>query len=154
MNPPGQRDPASYSAQELADPSIDPTTLRQIAAARPDLWPQIQSHPNCDQELAGHIRRNTPPSAPQPPLPPVRSRRSARRPAVSDLRDSRARRRRAGRPTPVSPTPGSRTPAVSTPAGPRRHHRHPRARSSRPRVPNSSPTVPRTTSPTPSPPPP
>lgn len=67
MNPPGQRDPASYSAQELADPSIDSATLRQIAAVRTDLWPQIQNHSNCDQELAGYIRQNSWPAAPQPP---------------------------------------------------------------------------------------
>lgn len=70
MSTPGQREPASYSAEELADPSIDLTTLRQIAAARPDLWRLIHDHPNCDRELAGHIEQNTPPAAPpQQPQP-------------------------------------------------------------------------------------
>ncbi|GAB3748027.1 variant leucine-rich repeat-containing protein [Nocardiopsis nanhaiensis] len=72
MNAPGQREPASFSAEELADPSIDPTTLRQIAAARPDLWRLVHDHPNCDRELAGFIEQNTPPAAPpqQPPGAP------------------------------------------------------------------------------------
>lgn len=65
MNTPGQRDPASYSAQELADPRIDPATLRLIAAVRPDLWRQIHDHPNCDGELAEYIRNNASQSAPQ-----------------------------------------------------------------------------------------
>lgn len=66
MNPPEQRDPASYSAQELADPRIDPTTLRQIAAARPDLWRLIHDHPNCDGQLAEYIRQNASQNAPLP----------------------------------------------------------------------------------------
>ncbi|WP_156208120.1 hypothetical protein [Nocardiopsis sp. SBT366] len=67
MNPPGPRDPASYSAQELADPRIDSMTLRQIGAVRPDLWRLIHDHPNCDRELAEYIRRNTPPVPPSQP---------------------------------------------------------------------------------------
>ncbi|WP_017547040.1 variant leucine-rich repeat-containing protein [Nocardiopsis prasina] len=74
MNPPGPRDPASYSAQELADPRIDSMTLRQIGAVRPDLWRLIHDHPNCDRELAEYIRRNTPPAAqPQGPQQPTGS---------------------------------------------------------------------------------
>lgn len=72
MNPPGPRDPASYSAQELADPRIDSMTLRQIGAVRPDLWRLIHDHPNCDRELAEYIRRNTPPAVqPQGPQQPT-----------------------------------------------------------------------------------
>ncbi|MEU3018942.1 hypothetical protein ABZ635_16265 [Nocardiopsis sp. NPDC007018] len=66
MNPPGQRDPASYSAQELADPRVDATTLRHVAAARPDLWQSILNHPNCDAELAAYLRQNSRPATPPP----------------------------------------------------------------------------------------
>lgn len=74
MNSPGPRDPAGYSAQELADPRIDSETLRRIAAVRPDLWPSILRHPNCDGGLAAHIRQNTPQAAPPSrtgPRPPM-----------------------------------------------------------------------------------
>lgn len=115
MNPPGQRDPASYSAQELADPSIDPTTLRQIAAARPDLWPQIQSHPNCDQELAGHIRRNTPPAAPQPPTstgaqPPFGAPNGGQRPPGQPGPPPQGGPPHPGQPYPGQPHPGGQYP--------------------------------------------
>ncbi|MET9798345.1 hypothetical protein [Nocardiopsis alba] len=74
MNSPGPRDPAGYSAQELADPRIDSETLRRIAAVRPDLWPSILRHPNCDGGLAAHIRQNTPQTGPPSqtgPRPPM-----------------------------------------------------------------------------------
>lgn len=58
------RDPASYTAQDLANPEIDPATLGQIAGVRQDLWPAILAHPNCYPELARFIQDNTP-SAPQ-----------------------------------------------------------------------------------------
>ena len=51
------RDPASYTAADLADPSIEPATLGNIAAVRQDLWPAILAHPNCYPELAAYIRQ-------------------------------------------------------------------------------------------------
>lgn len=52
-----QRDPASYTAEELTDPSIDPEVLRHITFVRPDLWDAVLAHPNCYRELAAHIHQ-------------------------------------------------------------------------------------------------
>lgn len=115
MNPPGQRDPASYSAREMADPSIDSVMLRQIAAVRPDLWPQIQSHPNCDQELAGYIRQNTPPAGPQPPTAtgaqqPFGSQTGGQRPPGRPGPQPQGGQPYPGQPHPGQPHPGGQYP--------------------------------------------
>lgn len=69
--PPGE--PSSYTAEDLDDPSIDAVTLRNIAAERPDLWPQVLQHPSCYPGLADYIRAQQgpaqPPAAPQAPDP-------------------------------------------------------------------------------------
>lgn len=50
-----QRDPASYHAEELRDPSLHTDVLRHIANSRPDLWDAVLYHPNCYPELANYI---------------------------------------------------------------------------------------------------
>ena len=57
-------DPSSLTYEQLADPNIDQTTLAQLAAARPDLWPAIMAHPNCYPELTAWIWQQTPVSTP------------------------------------------------------------------------------------------
>lgn len=57
------RDPASYTAADLADPTIAPATLGQIASVRPDLWPAILAHPNCYPELAAFIQQHSAPES-------------------------------------------------------------------------------------------
>ncbi|MGL3150443.1 hypothetical protein ACSS7Z_08760 [Microbacterium sp. A82] len=47
---------SSYTAAELADPSVGLQTLTQLAQERHDLWPWIIVHPNCSAELAAWIR--------------------------------------------------------------------------------------------------
>lgn len=59
------RDPASYTAADLTDPTINAATLRSIAAERSDLWPQVLQHPSCYPGLAEYIRGQQAP--PQPP---------------------------------------------------------------------------------------
>ena len=51
-----QRDYSRFPAEGLRDPSIDANTLRELAAARPDLWPLIVRHPNCYPELGAFLR--------------------------------------------------------------------------------------------------
>ncbi|GAA1119261.1 hypothetical protein [Nesterenkonia jeotgali] len=58
-------DSGSYTSDDLNDPAIDAETLRQLAAERADLWPQILQHPNCYPGLAEYIRGQQAP--PQPP---------------------------------------------------------------------------------------
>lgn len=58
-------EPASYTSDDLNDPAIDAETLRQLAAERADLWPEILRHPNCYPALADYIRaQQGPPQAP------------------------------------------------------------------------------------------
>lgn len=68
------KDPASYTAQDLADPTIDASTLGQLASSRPDLWQQILQHPNCYPELRQYIQQQ---SGAAPPPPPAQSAESA-----------------------------------------------------------------------------
>lgn len=62
------RDPASFTAEDLTDPTIDAVTLRSIVAERSDLWPQVLQHPSCYPGLADYIRSQQGP--PQPPSGP------------------------------------------------------------------------------------
>lgn len=75
------KDPASYTAQDLADPTIDASTLAQLASSRPDLRQHILYHPNCYPELRQYIQEQSgatqaPPQASPaepsrtPPAPP------------------------------------------------------------------------------------
>ncbi len=54
------REPSTYTAAELADPSIPATTLGQLASVRPDLLPAILAHPNCYPELTQWIHQQAP----------------------------------------------------------------------------------------------
>ncbi|GAA1712178.1 hypothetical protein [Propioniferax innocua] len=51
------QDPASFTAQDLTNPSLDAHTLRSIAIARPDLHFAVLQHPNTPPQLAEDIRR-------------------------------------------------------------------------------------------------
>lgn len=59
------REPSSYTAADLTDPTIDAATLRNIAAERSDLWPQVLQHPSCYPGLADYIRAQQGPPQPQ-----------------------------------------------------------------------------------------
>jgi len=64
------REPGSFTAEELANPTTDAATLAQAAAVRPDLWSAILANPNCYPELGQWIRQqqgaqNVPPAQPQ-----------------------------------------------------------------------------------------
>ncbi|NDK32418.1 variant leucine-rich repeat-containing protein [Nesterenkonia haasae] len=67
-----QRDPASYTAEDLTYQSVQPEVLRQVASTRPDLWDDVLAHPNCYPALATFIRQQrgeTPPPAVTQPGP-------------------------------------------------------------------------------------
>ncbi|UQN15460.1 variant leucine-rich repeat-containing protein [Gulosibacter sp. ACHW.36C] len=64
------REPGSFTAEELASPSTDAATLARAAAVRPDLWSAILANPNCYPELGDWIRQqqgvqNVPPAQQQ-----------------------------------------------------------------------------------------
>jgi hypothetical protein len=67
------RDPSSFTVEELSDPTIPAAVLGQIAASRPDLWPAILGHPNTYPELRAYIIQQLPgaESAPLVAEPPV-----------------------------------------------------------------------------------
>jgi hypothetical protein len=50
---------SSFSASNLADPNIEPTTLALLAEHRHDLWPSILRHPRCYPGLAQWINQKT-----------------------------------------------------------------------------------------------
>ncbi|WP_282852571.1 hypothetical protein [Gulosibacter sediminis] len=51
------REPGSFTAEELASPTTDAETLARAAAVRPDLWSAILANPNCYPELGDWIRQ-------------------------------------------------------------------------------------------------
>lgn len=51
------REPGSFTAEELASPTTDAATLARAAAVRPDLWSAILANPNCYPELGDWIRQ-------------------------------------------------------------------------------------------------
>lgn len=59
------RDPSTYTAGEIAHPSVDAATLAQVASLRPDLWASILANPNCYPELAQWIQQQQPGILPQ-----------------------------------------------------------------------------------------
>lgn len=61
--------PSNPGPSDLTDPNIDPQTLAQIAETSSDLWPAIQSHPNCYPELHRWIAANLGQQQEQPYAP-------------------------------------------------------------------------------------
>ncbi|SJM62637.1 hypothetical protein [Gulosibacter sp. 10] len=66
------RQPDSFTAEELSSPSTDAATLAHAASVRPDLWSAILSNPNCYPELGSWIRQqqSTQQVAPAPQAEP------------------------------------------------------------------------------------
>lgn len=62
------RNPATFTAQELGNPGIDQATLAHAAQTRPDLWQAVLANPSCPPDLANWIRQNqaSRPQAAQP----------------------------------------------------------------------------------------
>lgn len=78
-----QRDLASYTAADLADPSIDPSILQQLTGSRPDLWTAILANPQCYPALDAYIRERLASQAPAAASGPTTGTAAASSPATA-----------------------------------------------------------------------
>lgn len=60
---------STFTAESLADPSVDAVTLGRLAATRPDLWPAILNHPNIYPDLAQWLAPRVPQGQMRPAAP-------------------------------------------------------------------------------------
>lgn len=65
-----EKNPAEYSAEDLAAPDVSAETLAAVAAVRPELWDAILAHPLCYPGLRDWIGQQRQ-AAPAPPVVPV-----------------------------------------------------------------------------------
>ena len=59
-------DPKTITAENMQDPQITAQELADIAAKRPDLWGEVERHPNCYPALQAWIEDRRKDSAPAP----------------------------------------------------------------------------------------